>query len=51
MKEMAILAASSLVQEYQVSEVITPSVRIRDDLPGSASSLLMCDTNSQPVIE
>jgi len=43
MKEMAILAASSLVWDCSASEVIMPSLRSRDDLPGSAGSLLMCE--------
>jgi hypothetical protein len=41
MKEMAILAASSLMRDGQDFEAITPLLRIRDDLLGSAGSLLM----------
>jgi hypothetical protein len=40
---MAILAASSLMRDCQDSQAITHSLRISDDLPGSAGSLLMCE--------
>ena len=40
---MALWAASSLVRDCQDFEAITPLLRIRDDLPGSAGSLLMCE--------
>ena len=41
MKEMALWAASFLVWDCQDFEAITPKLRIRDNLPGSAGSLLM----------